>query len=239
MKKDTEDIRHRYNISTFDYLRINYWGIAKCGHSTLKVILYRADNPREYKHLKNTNSSRNIHGNPIVKWIYNKCKYISPKDASKNGYMNFTVLRNPIQRACSMYNNAVHSPGRVDNSGSREFKKEANILFEQRKQTPTMLDFLNLIGRYPDKDRNRHYRSQKSYCLLNDIIKLNIETISSTIKLIHPSLVVDIQLNASGKHQPPDNKTLEKIHEIYTNDFNLWEQSISIIKGTKNENSDS
>jgi hypothetical protein len=221
------DVRHRYNITTFDKLKVNYWGIAKCGNSTLKYILYRANNPKSFDHLKKKRgTSKNSHGNVKVDWISGNCHFISPSEASKNNCVNFTVLRDPIQRAYSMYADATRSPTRICKSGSSRFKKEAKRIFEQRKSVPSMIDFLNLIAKYSDKERNLHHRTQKSYCLLDDIIKLDIATLPLTIHQIHPSLEVNVRLNASRSHPTPSEEILRLIHDIYAEDFELLKQCI-------------
>ena len=179
------NIQQKYNISTFAKLQLNYWGIAKCGNTTVKYILLRASNPELFKRFDK--DTVNMYNKRHQGWVHQKCIYITPKEAKLNNFKNFTVLRDPVQRVYSMYSNGLIRPERVAASGSEKFKKDARKMFVNYK--PSMFEFLDLLEHYPDQDRNIHYRSQKSFCLFDDIIKLDIERLSSTIHKIHPSLI--------------------------------------------------
>jgi len=232
MSKNVRHIRQAYNISQFPKLQVNYWGIPKCANTTLKYILLRTENPTlvEQFDRKKENRAVNIDGNPNRGWVHQKCHYITPVQASQNGFTNFTALRDPVQRAYSMHGNSLSRPARVSASGSNAFKQTITRLFQKHQNRPSLIEFLKIVGQFSDEDRNIHYRSQKSYCLVDDIIKLDVEMLSSTIQHVHPSLVVDVRLNVSTKHPTPDSATLQQIHEVFSEDFKIWNECI---KGTK------
>lgn len=211
------NIQQTYNISTFKNLKLNYWGIRKCGHTSVKYILLQAEKPNIFrKHHKNA------HGNPHEGWVHQACTYITPKQARQNTFKNFTVLRDPISRVQSMFNNLLKRPGKASASGSAQFKNDIHLLVNSPNLN--ILSFLNLLEQYPDKDRNIHYRSQKSHCLFDDIIKINLSNISSTIQQIHPSLKANVQLNASEKKPTLPEHVIERIHEVFYEDFQLLEE---------------
>lgn len=222
-------IRQKHNISSFSSLRLNYWGIPKCANTTLKYALLRAENPNlvERMESKKRNKNTNVDGNPNRGWVHQKCQYITPQEAQHNGHKNFTALRDPVQRACSMYQNGLSRPERVTASGSDQFKRDITALFKKYRNRPSMLDFLDVIKQYSDNQRNIHYRSQKSYCLINKIIKLDVALLSSTAHLVHPKLIIDIKLNESKDKPTPSVEVLDRIHKVFAADFDLWNQCIS------------
>lgn len=80
----------RLNITNWDKLGVNYFGITKCANSTVKTHLYNLEN--------NTNENRGIgiHSHTFS-------NYITPDIALNNNNTNFTVTRNPYSRAISIY----------------------------------------------------------------------------------------------------------------------------------------
>ncbi len=207
-------VQLKYNIATFPNLQLNFWAIPKCGSTTIKTILLREDNPSLYNRCKNNPHTRH--------WAHGNCKYITPEQTKQNGFKNFAVLRDPILRLYSMYK-ALDRLG--DNmQGGKHFKEDIKDFFKNRN----VLDFVKLLGRHDDKERNIHFKSQKSYCIFDDIIKLDLSTISSTIQQIHPSLIVDIRLGITdirpGTIAPDeaDEDIIGQIHQVFEEDFKLW-----------------
>jgi hypothetical protein len=216
------NIRHEYNISTFEKLQINYWGVRKSGCTTMKYILLRGERPKFVERMDKRGRGRNRHGYPNRGWVHNECRYISPTEAKENGFKNIIVLRDPVQRALSMYNGIETDPYTMLKSGSRQFKVEAKKI----SKNININAFLDLLERFPDKDRNWHYRSQKSYCLFEDIIKLDIDNIQNTIHLINPNLVVNVVFNKSEKRESPSTHIVKRIHEIFKEDFELYDECL-------------
>lgn len=223
MENQKLHVQHTYNISTFKKLKLNYWGIRKCANTTMKYILLRAENPKIVEQIeKRDKNNVNAHGNPHRGWVHNRCVYITPVQAKENGFKNFTVLRDPIQRVCSMYNNCLQRPDRAVASGSDQFKDDMKVFL----QNPTIMGFLDVLEKYPDEERNIHYRSQKSHCLIENIIKLKLDTLALTIHSIHPSLNVDIKLNASEEDIKIEPLIKERIYQIFNEDHRLYCNSI-------------
>ncbi len=208
-------VQEKYNIATFSNLQLNFWAIPKCGSTTIKTILLREDSPSLYNRCKNDPHTQ--------QWAHGKCKYITPKQTKQKGFKNFAVLRDPIQRLYSMYK-ALDRLGE-NMQGSVHFKRDIKDFFKN----PNVLDFVKLLGRHPDEERNIHFRSQKSYCIFDNIIKIDLSNISSTIHQIHPSLVVDINVNRSiiilpdtVAHTPED--IIDQIHQVFEEDFKLYKE---------------
>lgn len=201
-----QSIKQMYNIATFDQLQLNYWGIPKCGNTTIKYILMRADSPDK------------LSANP--KAVHQQCTYLTPTQAIHNGYQNFTVLRNPIDRLYSMHKSLSRLG--PDMHGSDNFRRDVLQLFRD----PTVEALLRLIQKYRDEDRNIHFRSQASYCLTNNITKLKLENIKHTVTSLHPNLVVDVELNKIEQEYESDPIIDQMIHATFAEDFKLWEQAL-------------
>lgn len=226
MKDKQADIRQRFNISTFVNLKLNFWGIPKCGNTTVKHRLLSADNPvKAAKHEAKHKGETNSHGNPHQGWVHAVCHYITPTEAGQNGFKNFMVLRDPIPRVASMYANFALRPERALKSGSNKFKNQMQGLIT-KKGVPTLLEFLHLINKFTDNERNIHYRSQHSYWLRNDIILINLDDVSSSIRQVHPSLSINEQLNKSTCHLNYDKRTEDLIYQIFREDFDLFRKCV-------------
>jgi len=130
-----------YNITQWDDYKVNYWGIPKCGNTSIKFMLMNKDKNLDYY---NPND-----------WIHaeKEAKYIDRKTALSNGYFNFTIMRNPYDRVLSMYKDfAIKRKGKI------------------RISTDSLFSFVNDLTRFGDhKGSEIHFRSQ-SYFIYEDYL---------------------------------------------------------------------
>lgn len=147
MSQQTLKLKH--NITQWDILKLNYWGITKAGNTSMKLALLRASGIGVSS---DDDSNAKIHS-------VNYITYITPETANLNGYRNFTVVRNPYDRFVSMY---------------KDSQKRPNIL--GTKGIKTINELLNKIENTKDKNRNVHLRSQ-SYFIVDDIEYFDLDDI--------------------------------------------------------------
>jgi len=90
------NLTHKLTYSIAQIGPCNFWAIPKCGNTTIKYLLLK-----KYQ----TSSIRTL-DNGANQWIHLEtiANYITPLDANVNGCYNFTVVRDPIQRFESLYN---------------------------------------------------------------------------------------------------------------------------------------
>lgn len=205
-------VAHNYNIASFPTLRLNFWAIPRCGSTTIKHYLYRAENPQKFERLKNNKHTKH--------WVHGACKYITPDEAKKNNFKNFTILRNPVDRIYSMYA-ALDRLG-VNMQGGVQFQHDVRKFWKDRN----IMLFLELLAKHSDENRNIHFRSQASYCKLDSIIKLDLATVDSSIGSIHPAAKIDTHLNISKSKSLPSptkhEEVVKQVHDIFYEDFKIW-----------------
>ena len=73
-------INLEYNITSFNNLQLNFWGIPKCGSSTIKHILLRADDLSLFKKYDGRKAGS-------ANWAHGQCKYITPTQAKHNNIL--------------------------------------------------------------------------------------------------------------------------------------------------------
>lgn len=93
------DLKAKYNITVWPNLKINFWGIPKCGNTSMKYALL-------------VNSGINGKKDDVMKWVHNHggATYTDIKTAISNGYQNVTITRNPYDRFVSMYKDVLRRP---------------------------------------------------------------------------------------------------------------------------------
>jgi len=92
-------LKAKYNITAWPNLRINFWGIPKCGNTSMKYALL-------------VNSGIDGQKDEVMKWVHNHggAKYIDIQTARNNGFQNVTITRNPYDRFVSMYKDVLRRP---------------------------------------------------------------------------------------------------------------------------------
>ena len=86
-------LKKAFNITQWNDLGLNYWGIPKCGNTSVKYAL-----------LEKVNIANSDHSD-TQQWVHNLdiAEYISRETAKKNGNANFATIRNPYERVKSLY----------------------------------------------------------------------------------------------------------------------------------------
>ena len=182
------------DISTYNNLKLNFWAITKCGNTTVKTHLYNLNNNTVFNHKKQTK----IHSKEFL-------SYIDKDNASKNGFINFTVVRNPYDRFLSMYKDLVLSrPKRGLSAGL--------------KSNTTVDEMLSFIESIPNESRDVHFKTQISFIDVNlDIKVIDLKNLSNW--------QLNIPAPETTRHKSKSNFNnlteiqKEKIYKIYKEDF--------------------
>ena len=186
-----EALKLKYNISTWDKLKINFWGIPKAGNTSIKKTLHvLSENPMP----------ENI---PVENWVHHikYTNYIKPEEALSNGYYNFAVLRDPIDRFISMYKDV----------------QRRTRTFNIAQQNLPIDNLLKLIENKTDIERNIHFRTQ-TYFLREGVDCYNVNELSKLEKKLQTAIPRSNELKNSVKLS---DTQIGRISLIYKDDFEL------------------
>lgn len=195
-----QSLKIKYNISQWDNLKINYWGITKSGNTSVKYALLKKCN----KNIKNIDdASMWVHEN-------NLAVYIDQLTASKNGYKNIAVTRNPYERAISMYKDLIR-------------RRDTIFATHHNNHNITSFDsFLDILINQPDEKRNLHFKTQTyfitkdSRLLVDEVYDLN------DIPKLNKHLGIDIpHINSIKGKMELTEEQIKKINIIYEADFRI------------------
>ena len=190
----------KYNISKWDNCKVNYWGIPKCGNTSIKFALHECEG-----------NKGNHPAAGVSQWVHhhNITKYIDKSQAVNNGYINFTVTRNPYDRALSMW---------------KDFQKRnkiyLTILSDAAKNIKTLDEFLLYLDSQKDSQRNEHFRTQTSFIIDNG------KLIPEFIFDINDTSSINTKFNINVPHINKIEQTIkltknhmDLIYKIYKSDF--------------------
>jgi hypothetical protein len=189
-------LKTKYNITAWDSIGLNYWAITKCGNTSVKASL-----------LEKTGRQLNKQDG-INSWVHNdkNVKYISREQALKNGYLNFSVTRNPYDRFISMF---------------KDVKRRPKQFFKNGEKIKSMNNLIDYIQSIPDECRDVHFRSQsyfvcdqKGKILVNQIFDIN-----DTEKLFESLNLVVGKMNSIETEINLDDEQKAKISNLYWKDF--------------------
>ena len=190
-----------YNISTWPSLNVNYWGITKSGNTSVKLALIKKEHGKVRGEEKG-----------VAQWVHrdNVTKYIDPDTALSNGNLNFTVIRNPYERALSMY---------------KDFQKRNKIymtVLDKRFSTVQSFDdFLKILKSQKDSERNEHFRTQVSFIYKNGKLPDRVFNLTEVNK-VKNVIGIDIpHVNKIDKVLPLSESQIKLINEIYKRDFEI------------------
>lgn len=185
------------NISVWPNLKINFWGITKTGHTSLKNHLYMLENNTQAHHDLSIHGKRNT-------------KYITTEEAEKNGNKNITLVRNPIERFRSGYSDFF----------IKRREKGKKIEDQLNQKIDNMDELLSAYENLSDQNRDPHFRSQTWYLQGFEGIIQKLETISE--KWLMPIPNMNLRQNVSHSNKIPlTEQQINRIKYIYKNDFNL------------------
>lgn len=168
----------RYNITSFPALRTNFWGVTKSANLSIKKAL-------------------GLHG---------EGEYISHVDALRTGYYNFSVIREPVDRFCSMY--------------------KYNLMRPELCYLEHCLDvdpLLDLIEGTADKDRNVHFRSQRYFVAPKGILTPELFLLEHDLAEIEErfNVSVDVTNNIDMEIHLSDSQ-IARVKNIYSEDIKMY-----------------
>lgn len=184
-----EKIKLTYNISTWEKLGVNFWGIPKVGNTSIKYLLhYKSGNPMQPDDDKN-------------QWVHHikNTSYITPEQAESNGYKNVAVIRNPYDRFMSMW---------------KDVKRRRRLF--GIKNCDIIEDLVKILEETKDKKRNIHFRSQCYFLKIDNIECIDIhntERLQSFFEMEIPhknSIKDDVYMS---------DEIGERVYEIFKDDF--------------------
>ena len=190
-------LKIQYNISVWPTKKVNFWGVTKCGNTSVKTALIG-----DKKMISSDMYSVNVNA-------HNPCyaRYVNKNTALTNNNRNFTLVRNPYDRCLSMYKDFVLK--RPNHRIKHHNVSRINMTFD---------DFLQQILTNIEDDV--HTRSQTSFLLHNGVLAVNNIFKLENIKPLESFL--DIKLPHLNKtkgnvHLSDTHKVL--IYEKYKKDF--------------------
>jgi hypothetical protein len=185
-----------YNVSLWENLKIVYWAIPKSGSTTIK------------NHLLNLNSGI-VLKNPLQVHDQQYQKIIKPEYRDK--YFNFSLVRNPISRFCSMYQDFF------------VYRQKNNMYFpKELNKDWKALDFAKYLLETEDKQLNIHFKSV-SFFLKDKRIKI------FTLENLKEDWSIDIPAPDKKMNTRSDNNfticedTVALIKARYSDDFLIWQ----------------
>jgi|694.fasta_scaffold15908_8 hypothetical protein len=185
-----------YNVSLWENLKIVYWAIPKSGSTTIK------------NHLLNLNSGI-VLKNPLQVHDQQYQKIIKPEYRDK--YFNFSLVRNPISRFCSMYQDFF------------VYRQKNNMYFpKELNKDWKALDFAKYLLETEDKQLNIHFKSF-SFFLKDKRIKI------FTLENLKEDWSIDIPAPDKKMNTRSDNNfticedTVALIKARYSDDFLIWQ----------------
>lgn len=192
----------KFNISTWESIKANYWGITKCGNTSVKYGLLEKE-------------GKNIHKpEGISQWVHNESivKYISRTDALTNRYENFTVTRNPYDRAISMYN---------------DFMKRRDLYLTVLEDSAKVIDTIDSFLEYllsVSNNLNEHFKPQTSFILVRDKILVdNVFDINDITKINKRYNLNIPHINTTNNKIGLNSYQRHMIHQLYEKDFDILE----------------
>jgi len=191
----------KFNISSWPSIYANYWGITKCGNTSVKYALLE-------------NEGKNIH-KPIgiSQWVHNEniTKYISKEDALNNSYENFTVTRNPYDRVVSMYNDFIK-------------RKDLYLiaLGDSAKHIITLDNFLNYLNSISENDLNEHFKPQTFFIYEENSLLVDWVFDITEIPQINERYKINVpHINTTNNKIQINSNQIKIINKIYYKDFEL------------------
>jgi hypothetical protein len=200
-----------YNITEWPEFSINYWGITKCAHTSVKMALSRS-RPKKFA-LTCARSDINFKSVLDQLWIhydFSLCNYITPQQAAENTYENITVIRHPVERFISQFH----------------FIRKCNALNILNVPKAASYDeLLDVIEAGVDLDI--HFRSQCSF-IYNDsnLLVDRIFTVENIKQLEDYLGVIIPHYNKTNKTALLPQHTLARLQKVFKEDFVLYETNL-------------
>jgi hypothetical protein len=191
----------KYNISTWPKSDINYWGIQKCGTTSVKYMLHYKNHYKRalfFDKVKNYNNYNWVHDAALT-------RYISKDEALTNGLQNITNIRDPYDRFLSMYTDICIR------------RKDTTFKDFSFRSIEDFLDYLELNINKSDK----HMRTQSYYIVEDD------KVIPKTIDIQRMDLMEKIlglkipELNQTNNDIYLTDEQKDQVYHIFQQDFEV------------------
>lgn len=140
---DQKDKFNYYNITTWPDHGLNYWGIPKCGNTSIKYALI--GRKVDYYNASDT-----------VVWVHNikSNEYITRNEALSNGRINVTVVRHPFDRVMSLYRDFVLRRPRHHNKGATNLEDFVyNVILDSEDSVETDIHYRSISYFIANSDR--------------------------------------------------------------------------------------
>jgi len=196
-------IKSRHNITAWPEHKLNYWAVPKCANTAIKACLANKPTNNEFSR---------------EKWVHNpsNLSYITDKEAKRNGFINFSVIRHPYERFISLFK---------DHGMQRPLKKVYN---NSNSHLIGNLDYFikSVFEIYPtDQSCDAHVRSLSFYLCKNRAPRIkNIIMLTDATEFLAQ---YNVKLKKINKTDPSIKVELtdqhkEMIYERYKEDFEIF-----------------
>lgn len=184
-----EQTKLTYNISTWEKLGVNFWGIPKAGNTSIKYLLhYTSGNPMQPDDDKN-------------QWVHHikNTSYITPEQALENGHKNIAVTRNPYERFASMW---------------KDVKRRKRLF--GLTTCDTIEDFIKMLEETPDEKRNVHFRSQCYFLKIDNIECIDIRNTDKLQSFFNTDIP---HKNSIKDDVDMSSEIRERVYKLFKDDF--------------------
>ena len=211
------DLKQKFGIIELPELGCNYWSIPKCGNTSIKYGCLRASG------LEIETDEDDIYASLHDLGV---ARYIDMTMALENGFFNFSVVRNPIQRALSMYHDFAYKRKGKAVGGSGEFVLAWEQLIASES---TFSDFVSLLLQFDEADVDMHFRSYKPRLSSDDgrviPVVFCLEDMPRWLPMLNSKLKRSVQIphvNRTGTVLTASTKDTVSLRKMWKDDFSLW-----------------
>jgi len=207
----------KYNRQTpciYAKLRVVYHGIPKNASTSVKNALYEYEHGHEFNGNKQWVHKGNTKGGSIYPDLYDiKTIYTD--------YYHFTVVRNPIDRFLSFYNDLFAGTTNIRHN-TPPFYIDNNITLEP-KPVDSVLD---MIEWFNDDECDEHFAAQSAYIHLDNVKVVKIEDLNNDWKDVCKDIGVDYKplsvYNKSINTVELTEQQKQRVYNRYSNDFSKF-----------------
>lgn len=198
-----ESIKLRFNITEWN--QWNYWGITKCGNTSVKKSLFIRDQ-------RSKNFDKPDHYGADV-WVHDETnvQYIDRNTALINGNKNFTVVRNPYTRFLSMW---------------KDIHRRPSHFFRYSRKPDSICSFIEMLESKTNEERDVHFRDQ-TFFITDDSGNILPEYVFDLDQdAMKMNRILDIQMCISNSIDYTielDKHEKNRIYKLFLRDFKILE----------------